>query len=365
MKNSTFHLFQWIRKALWDTPLGNPVITDDVFESVVDKALHHLIQGLMFSVVIDRQQIANKLTKFKALQALETIHAQNDKLNRLVADVSSRLQRLNVDHVVVKGQVTAAYYPFPRTRIVGDIDIYIAPADQPRMQEIIKQEFGIDMQPFNHGKHTEIELEGVTIEFHRRLNDFHAPWHRRRWSEIMEVEMKDKYIVNIDGVDVPTLNPTMNILYTFIHFYYHLITLGCGLRQLIDLAVLMNVFQKECDAKKLKNYLHSLGLYNAFCAIGRIMGRYIGLPRESFPFKINKFHKRYETIIMKEVMTGGNFGKNKKRKTTDAGIKHTIETYNIMKRNAFRVFFLSPVEVLFLVPQKIHLRLLNFFAPIK
>ena len=53
--------------------------------------------------------------------------------------------------------------------------------------------------------------------------------------------------MTIGGETVQVLEPTLMVLHIFVHFYAHLLVLGVGLRQLVDLTVCLNAYRQEID----------------------------------------------------------------------------------------------------------------------
>jgi len=70
---------------------------------------------------------------------------------------------------------------------------------------------------FYHGK--------VLFEMHYEMLDFNTKADRLYWERLLSDTPTD--FVEVNGLKVPTLAPTLNVLYTFLHLYLHLLS-GSG-----------------------------------------------------------------------------------------------------------------------------------------
>ena len=107
----------------------------------------------------------------------------------------------------------------------------------------------------------------------------------------------------IDNKKIPILSPTLNLAYTFLHLYHHLIELGVALRQFCDIAILCYTAamaeqnqnkEKSIDKEKLTNILTHLDFLSAFKTIGTILIEELGLSKNYFPYQLIK--QDYEKI---------------------------------------------------------------------
>jgi hypothetical protein len=62
------------------------------------------------------------------------------------------------------------------------------------------------------------------------------------WDSLIEKEWQEKYFVEIDGVKVRTLSPTLNAAYVFIHLFFHFIREGVSLRPFCDWAIVLHYY---------------------------------------------------------------------------------------------------------------------------
>ena len=324
-------------------------------------AKRQTVQALLASAWLDHDNSVSRKDRLRAFFVAKKAKEDNKTLNDAIGKLVDVLEKHGVEYVIVKGQTTASFYPLPESRVPGDIDVFVSPHDISRIGDIFKQEFGVNLPPLDFSRHQETEmLGGVLVEVHNRLADLSVGKHRRYWDKLYADCFSEARTVLINNKQVKTLDATRNILYTFQHLYFHLLVMGVGLRQLIDLAVLMHTHKSDYSVDELRRHLLSLGLYDAFCAIGWVLVKKLGLPISSFPFTIEEKHKKYESRLLNEIFRHGNFGKYN-RVVDKAGILHTLETAFVFIKHSMLFFRLSPCEILMFVPRRLSLAFKSFF----
>ena len=167
----------------------------------------------------------------------------------------------------------------------------------------------------------------------------------------MENEWRETHYVEIEGVKVRTLSPTLNVAYVFIHLFFHFIREGVSLRQLCDWAMVLHYYNEEVDKEMLKEMLLDLDVYDAYCAFGTILVDYLGLPANDFPLPLDEKNRKWQKKLLKDIFAGGNFGKLHHR--ADNSWKFKLETMQLAFRNTFKYYRLCPSEVGGMIPRLI------------
>ena len=336
-------LFSLLRSALWSESLLGEV-PKELFAEVMKLAQEQTVYGLMFDA-ISQHSVKGQFDKRLVLEA----YAKTEKIKRNNALVDNELKGLvrmfdenNVDYLVVKGQTYGRLYPNPEIRMAGDIDFLIY-QDYPYVKEVIEQQFTVTLPDkmiegeigFKHG--------GVPFELHTSLRTYAKKKHQKVWNSMIEKEWQDGYCVEIDGVKVRTLSPTLNAAYVFIHLFFHFIREGVSLRQLCDWAMVLHHYQNEIDREFLSKLLSDLDLSDACRAFGTIVTDCLGLPVSEFPLPLNDNDRKWQKKILKDILGGGNFGKLHHQ--TKNSWKYKMETLQLMIRNTFRYYRLCPSEI--------------------
>lgn len=333
--------FALLRNALWHSREEMPdKLSEETAVRLLWMAKEQTVQGLLIDVLIRNNIQLPREQVFKILGTVQQIQQTNQKLNEeLKCFVTLPLE----DYVVVKGQTVAAFYPNPMLRMSGDIDFLVR--DYAKAKGVLQKEWNIELPERLIDKEYSFEHGGVTYEIHTSLMAFSSRSHRRCWERLMRRPIGT---VEVDATQVPTLEPTAYAVYVFVHLFFHFIREGVGLRQMCDWAMLLHHYREVLDCEELERMLHGLGIEKAYRAFGCILVDKLGL--QYFPLALNEQDRRWSKMILQDIMQGGNFGRNA-RKKRKSGWQYKTETFRLTLRNCRRYFRLAPVEMIMIVPR--------------
>lgn len=345
-------LFTLLRSELWNKHAKKPVeLPDTAYRSLVDMAEMQTVTGMLCNALAESNVKLGKLNAIDTFVRLRDIEKRNKELDNGVANFARLMNDHHIQYFVVKGQTVSTLYPHPHVRIPGDIDVFIRQSDMQRALQLISQTWNVEVPEFS-GKHIAIAYCDTELEVHQRLQGFNSSKHQTYWDEVYDKAFDMPSHMTIGGETVQVLEPTLMVLHIFVHFYAHLLVLGVGLRQLVDLTVCLNAYRQEIDWHLLEKHLRSLGMYHAFCAMGYVMMHRLGLPKDCFQFRIEHWHERYEQRILDDMFYRGNFGKYN-RKVQTVNWKHTLETAWIVVLHCLKFFRLSPCEIALQLPRMV------------
>lgn len=339
MKSDTL-FFALLRDALWHTGQDIPTsLSDKEGEGVLSLAKQQTLPGLIIDALFRHNVKISQPLVFESIGLLERIKQNNRLVNGGIARLNGLLAEQGVSYIIVKGQVVATYYPDPLLRQAGDIDFYCDEHYFAKARKLINEEWGINASAGGSDKHIEFSYKDVIYEGHFSLISLYSKRNNCYWQKILN---EDKgMVVNIDGIDVKTLSPTLHALYIFLHLYHHLMELGVGLRQFCDWAMLLHACQKDIDQKQLRNHLQVLGMEKAYRACGSILVDYMGLPEKEFGYQLTYNDRKYGKKILDVVFYRGNMGHYNKRNGF-SGWKHKIEAIGIKTSHFFKFMSLAP-----------------------
>ncbi len=147
------------------------------------------------------------------------------------------LHAADIAHLLFKGAVTRRYYRNPAMRTMGDIDAAVTPAARDGAHAaLVAAGFDkIQEQPevWVYEKH------GVRIELHTVLRRFDAATQDKEPYDDVWTDARQKRDSTFH------LSDDAEIAYTIAHMASHFCGGGCGLRQLMDVAVLAQRFPDE------------------------------------------------------------------------------------------------------------------------
>lgn len=212
-----------LRVAIVTLPIEEWMILIELVEKerVAAIVAEYLQQIHLLQYVPDK--VLTRLQNARRRTHLEFI-VQVDALNYIV----SGFQTANIPFRLLKGCAQAILaYPVPSTRAVGDIDIWIRPQDLPRSRAVLKslglvQAQSTYPQPFVYRYLGEQVFSipdsmglPVVVDLHWHLTNF---WWFRNALHVPEKWLfSQTQNLDINGVKVPTLDPTNTLFYLCLH----------------------------------------------------------------------------------------------------------------------------------------------------
>lgn len=351
MSNLQTHLFAALRSALWNTPL-TLTLSEQEARDLLTEARQQAIDGLICGALTDQNVPLPKMEIAHCLEMLRVTAHTNRLINTEMTRFTAFMERKGMVLAVVKGQSVATCYPHPERRTPGDVD-FLARADcfEP-MKAIVEAQTGEPIKDVG-GKHVEFTGEEVEYEMHRYLVDFYVGRHQKYYDALCAADLAAPLKrVTIGEKDIPTLPATNNALFVFLHMFWHFIRGGVGLRQLIDNAMLLHAWREEIDVEALKKHLSALGMENAYRAFGHIYIKYIGLPKEEFPYVLSARDERRGERVFRAVLRFGNFGRKIDHLIKKANAAHTVQTAWGVLSQAMKYFTLAPSEMAAVFPMQ-------------
>lgn len=327
-----------LRGALWDAPqdLKGLAWSHEQYQDVMTLAKEQAVAGVVAQGLMDSGVRLKRGDALEVFGLIQQIRKRNAELDDAVVRFCLMMADARIRIYVMKGQTLAALYPDPGLRQSGDIDFLCHPEDWEKAMRFIESGKWIEekIADTNSEKHVEWERDGVQYEMHRMLTKFAYPKHQRYWDRVVMPEvLASNDSVGIRNQDptllhqteysyaVPILPPTINVLYTLVHIFYHLIIEGIGLRQFCDWAMLLKqqvkgeeslMSNRSCtfDALLLEKHLEGIGLKKAFTGLGALLTDYMGFPEENFPLEISKEDHQRAPKLLENILERGNFGHN-------------------------------------------------------
>lgn len=334
-----------LRSALWKEHVGINSLTDEEYDGVMQLAQQHAVEALIGETLIRNNVTLSRNRTARLMGVIKMTERENIRKNLQLTEITEYLKQWNIGYRVVKGQVLATYYPSPLMRRSGDIDIFV-PTDYPTAVRQLTQLEGITCcKGYEKGKHQVMVRGGVVLELHRNLLLLATPRHRRAWQSFVSAMLLDDTDVVINGCQVRTLPLYGHLVYVFMHLYFHLITSGVGLRQLCDLAILLQRGVKGCvDWEKVMTAVTSFGCSAAFRAVVACCVDELGVTA-SLPIMLSKEDHRWGKRVFRNILRAGNFG-CARRVIRTPGRLHQIETAVMVIRNSLSFLRLAPLETL-------------------
>ena len=354
MENRIFFdkMLSLVRSELWQNPLDSVVSKEDV-EDIIRLSKQQTVSGLVANAIINNQLPIGDDLAMTVYAIRQSHERKNHLMNLEVAKFAGFLNRRKLGYCIIKGQTMAVLYPHPEVRTSGDIDFYCTKSDFPLVQEAIEQRLNIDMCHNKSKKHDNFEIEGFAFEMHSDLTDFGYWKYQKFWNSFIDEEINNHpTTVEIEGEPVKTLSPTLDALYIFVHAFYHLILNGngMGLKQYCDWCMVMHCLHDKIDFEALDRYLDGLHLKKAYLALGAFCVEKLGLPEEDLHFPLTAESRLWPEKILSNFFAVRRLSENTR---VEGGVSmlHSLATSRIVAHQVKTYFSLSPMELLFRIPE--------------
>lgn len=353
------------REVTWQDGTEKMEFSVAGLNAVMRLAREHAVTGLVANAAMrNRIVIAGGAAEGRGEAVMRLMqqtmaHRQNQRRFEDAVGRFARLMKENsIAYVVFKGLAVARYYPEPFVRTMGDVDFYVPQRDFLRAVEVIERGLNVVMDKEDIDKHYSFDWQGIRFEMHYQIETFGNHRHQRRFDRMIDeamAEHTDSFSVcDSDGneTEVSVLPPTEDLIVVFKHWFNHLLVEGVGLRQTLDLAVLLTAYRDKINVGRLMTALDGIGYMKAFRAMLAMMRRYLGLDWFDNFFVYNRCDERYAGKLMGTVMESGNFGRKAYRNHTE-GKKKSMETATRALRHCVKFFWLAPIDILCLIPKRI------------
>lgn len=342
-------------------------------KAVMRLAREHAVTGLVANAAVrNRIVIAGGAAEGRGeavMRLMQQTMAHRQTMQRF-EDAVGRFARLmkenGIAYVVFKGLAVARHYPEPFVRTMGDVDFYVPKEDFLRAVDVIERGLHVDMDKEDVDKHYSFDWQGIRFEMHYQIETFGNRRHQRRFNRMIDeamAEHTDSFkVCDSEGeeTEVCVLPPEEDLIVVFKHWFNHLLVEGVGLRQTLDLAVLLNVYWDKINIGRLMTALDGIGYMKAFRAMLAMMKRYLGLDWLDSFFVSDRRGERYADKLMAAVMESGNFGRKAYRNHT-TGKKKSMETATKALRHCVKFFWLAPKDIIYLIPRRIGITLKQKF----
>lgn len=342
-------------------------------KAVMRLAQEHAVTGLVANAAVrNRIVIAGGAAEGRGeavmrLMQQTMVHRQGMQQFEDAVGRFARLMKENgIAYVVFKGLAVARHYPEPFVRTMGDVDFYVPQRDFLRAVEVIEHGLHVVVDKEDVDKHYSFDWQGIRFEMHYQIETFGNCRHQRCFNRMIDEAMAEHtdsfWVCGSDGneTEVGVLPPTEDIIVVFKHWFNHLLVEGVGLRQTLDLAVLLNACRDKINVGRLMKALDGIGYMKAFRAMLAMMKRFFGLEWLDSNFVLGCRDERYADKLMAVVMESGNFGRKAYRNHT-TGKKKSMETATRALRHCVTFLRLAPKDIICLIPRRIGITLKQKF----
>ena len=342
-------------------------------KAVMRLAQEHAVTGLVANaavrnwiVIAGRGAEGRGETVMRLMQQTMAHRQAMQRFEDAVGRFARLMKENGIAYVVFKGLAVARHYPEPFVRTMGDVDFYVPKEDFLRTVEVIERGLHVEMDKEEVDKHYSFDWQGIRFEMHYQIETFGSHRHQHCFDRMIDeamAEHTDSFkVCGSEGeeTEVCVLPPEEDLIVVFKHWFNHLLVEGVGLRQTLDLAVLLNVYRDKINIDRLMTALDGIGYMKAFRAMLAMMKLYFGMDWTDSFFVSDRRDERYADKLMAAVMESGNFGRKAYRNHT-TGKKKSMETATRALRHCVKFFWLAPKDIIYLIPRRIGITLKQKF----
>ena len=307
--HKTYHTL--LRAALWGRTEERLVIGDEQeLTAIIKLAAFQGTEPLVYDQLLKMpdMEIPAELRMQMKQQCMMSLK-QQQMMMPILSKAWNALEEADIHPVLLKGLALAQYYPQPYLRQWGDIDLYVGQAQYHQACKILNDVFPEADHPAiddEERKHYNYVFPNTVLELHRISMGFAHPRDRKYYEKLEEAYLtKDGPSFECNGIAVTTPEDTFNVFFTFLHAWHHLIETGMNMKQLCDVAILLQAQREVIDRERLHAMLVRLYLLDVWQLFMYIMVNYLGLSKEVCPFYTDVCQERAK-LLFDRVLTEGS-----------------------------------------------------------
>ena len=320
------------------------------FRAVIYCARRQGVDSLLADIPLKSHVRSEDLPVFSqwlsSIVQLEMSHMTTDAE---IVRITSAFAAAGVRYALIKGQCSAANYPHPIHRHIGDIDIYVVPQDYERARALmtdLKYVYKSESKA-----HTNYFCGKYDLELHKCLQHLNFPLTNRRLRRYMERHFDNANIalptMQMLGQQVCILPPEIEILLHTLHIRKHLISSGIGLRHIYDWAMCWERYKCEVDWPQLHRILEETHAMRTFRIIF-----YFAITHLDFPWSekmlggspLTSLERGFAARLWRRIEATGNFNKDV---NYGHGLRAFFGMYGTYLKRFVATCGLSHTEVLF------------------
>ena len=247
------------------------------------------------------------------------IEQRNKEMNVFVADLISKMRKVGIYTLLVKGQGIAQCYEKPTWRACGDVDLFLSDDNYEKAKAFLIPLASSVEEEYVREKHLGMTIDGFVVELHGRLYSGLSSRIERELDKVYKDTFYSGAVRswNDNGVQVFLLKEENDVFYVFTHILQHFYKEGVGLRQICDWCRLLYTYKDSLNYGLLEQRIKSAGLVSEWKAFGALAIEYLGFPKDSMPLldvrskKEDVRWRKKADRIMEFILKSGNMGHNR------------------------------------------------------
>ena len=243
---------------------------------------------------------------------IELTRRGNAYLTKALGQLQKTYEAAGLPFILLKGLSLGCFYPDASLRSGGDLDIlFHSDADYERGNELLRKAGHKlhDDSEVRYG-HTAFTYGRTIVENHARAVFFDHKRHNRHFDALVQEAISSGGLITQHHGDytIQTLPHELNVVYIFIHLFFHWLHWGVGFRQYSDWLLMMTRLKGQLDEEKILSMAKDLDILYPMQLFAQAAIRYLRVSPEIFPFPLLSEDDPHTEQIIRDVMHSGNFG---------------------------------------------------------
>ena len=292
--------------------LGAPPETERVWGGLC--TIKQAIDGVSFEGFLKYQEYSenvqeSKKIKLQWIASVLQLKQRNELTNLRAQQLSDFFSKGKFRTCVLKGQGIALFYPNPKRRHCGDIDLWV----EGKRDDIVNYIRSKGVKVYDvHLVHATAEFfKDVPVEIHFCPSWMYNPILNRRLQFFFASQASAQFAHYDEKVGFAYPTVFFNLVHSMVHINRHVFEEGIGLRQLMDYYFILKHSSRE-ERSEAYNVLCFVGLRKFVGAVMYVMQQVFLLEEDLMLCSPNSI---LGSRLLDSIMAGGNFG-------TALGLKH-------------------------------------------
>lgn len=243
--------------------------------------------------------------------------------NNLLKEIHDEFAKNKIAYLIFKGTEIAGLYPEPLLRTMGDSDILVHLKDKERAHKAL---LNLGFENKSRGSDEWIYIKKVAgngqlvFELHSHL----------QYQDITSLQSHEVFFNQVwdnaeisDGTEYH-LNWTYHLIFLILHLRKHFMKFGVGIRQFVDVAVVIN--KPIIDKRLFQEKIQELELFDFTRCIFSFIYRWFGIKTDLIP--LLPIEDEFFIESTSKILGGGVFGFSDKKHSEDYRILQIKDNKN-------------------------------------
>lgn len=249
------------------------VIDDNLLDDIIKMSCSHLCIPFIYlgltKAGMDSRDLIDNLTLQIVSSNYKNLSVQDKIINTL--------KLYNIKCVILKGSSVAVNYEQPIYRQLGDIDVLVEENKYENVINILTGSANRDKRSLRHKFHYSFNMNGVTVEVHKKVTDFTGQKFSTELEKFMDRAIENSIQGAYDCFEFPMLDIEWQAISLVLHTYRHFINNKLSMRMLCDWAVFIQMIFRNNELQRINTVIETFGLKVFADALTAVSIRYLGI----------------------------------------------------------------------------------------